>query len=148
MMRYVIMASTLFIGAILPVQAILNTKLGKQAGGPLMSALLSFFVGFVCLLVLNLVTNYSAFGQLKPYSVTPWYVWLGGLIGAVFVSGIILVNQRQGMALTFALVVTGQIFISLVIDHFGLFGSVVQPASMQKIIGAVLIVAGLLLIKK
>lgn len=146
-MRYLLVFFTLFIGAILPVQAVLNTKLGKQTGGPFMSSMLSFLVGLICLLVINLTTNYAGFSNIKPASVSPWYVWLGGLLGAIFVTGIIWVNQQQGVALTFALVVSGQIFISLLIDHFGLFGSIVQPITMQKIMGAVLIVAGLVLIK-
>ena len=142
------MLSTLFIGAILPVQAVLNTKLGKQTGGPLISSLLSFLVGLICLFIINLFANYSAFTNMKLLSVSPWYVWLGGLLGAIYVSCVIFVNQQQGVALTFALVVAGQIFISLLIDHFGLFGSIVRPLSIPKIIGALLIIAGLVLIKK
>ena len=147
-MRYVLMLSTLFIGALLPVQAILNTKLGKQTGGPMISSLLSFLVGLIGLFIINLVVNYSALSNMKPLSVSPWYVWMGGLLGAVYVCVIIFVNQQQGVALTFALVVAGQIFISLLIDHFGLFGSIVRPVSIPKIIGALLIIAGLVLIKK
>jgi len=142
------MLSTLFIGAILPVQAVLNTKLGKQTGGPLISSLLSFLVGLICLFIINLFANYSAFTNMKLLSVSPWYVWMGGLLGAIYVSCVIFVNQQQGVALTFALVVAGQIFISLLIDHFGLFGSIVRPLSIPKIIGALLIIAGLVLIKK
>ena len=147
-MRYILMLSTLFIGAILPVQAVLNTKLGKQTGGPLISSLLSFLVGLICLFIINLFANYSAFTSMKLLSVSPWYVWMGGLLGAIYVSCVIFVNQQQGVALTFALVVAGQIFISLLIDHFGLLGSVVRPMSIAKIIGAFLIIAGLVLIKK
>jgi len=147
-MRYILIFSTLFIGAILPVQAVLNTKLGKQTGGPLVSSLLSFLVGLICLFIINLVANYTAFSNMKLLSVSPWYVWMGGLLGAIYVSCIIFVNQQQGVALTFALVVAGQIFISLLIDHFGLFGSIVRPLSIPKIIGALLIIAGLVLIKK
>ncbi len=146
-MRYIAMLSTLLIGALLPIQAVLNTKLGKQTGGPLVSALLSFLVGLICLVVINLATNFTAFTSIKPFSVSPWWVWLGGLLGAVFVSGIIKVNQQQGVALTFALVVSGQIFISLLVDHFGLLGSIVHPITIPKVIGAVLIIAGLILIK-
>ena len=147
-MRYILMFSSLFIGAILPVQAVLNTKLGKQTGGPLISSLLSFLVGLICLFIINLFANYTALSHMKLLSVSPWYVWMGGLLGAIFVSGIIFVNQQQGVALTFALVVAGQIFISLLIDHFGLLGSIVRPVSIPKIIGALLIIAGLVLIKK
>jgi transporter family-2 protein len=142
------MFSTLFIGAILPVQAVLNTKLGKQTGGPLISSLLSFLVGLICLVIINLFANYTALLHMKLLSVSPWYVWMGGLLGAIYVTCVIFVNQQQGVALTFALVVAGQIFISLVIDHFGLFGSVIRPVSIPKIIGALLIIAGLVLIKK
>src|SRR6185295_19756368 len=142
-MRYILMFSTLFIGAILPVQAVLNTKLGKQTGGPLVSSFLSFLVGLIGLFIINLVANYAAFSNMKLLSVSPWYVWMGGLLGAIYVSCIIFVNQQQGVALTFALVVAGQIFISLLIDHFGLLGSVVRPISIAKIIGAFLIIAGL-----
>ena len=147
-MRYILMLSTLFIGAILPVQAVLNTKLGKQTGGPLISSLLSFLVGLICLFIINLFANYSAFTNMKLLSVSPWYVWMGGLLGAIYVSCVIFVNQQQGVALTFALAVAGQIFVSLIIDHFGLFGSFVRPVSIPKIIGALLIIAGLVLIKK
>ncbi len=147
-MRYILMFSTLFIGAILPVQAVLNTKLGKQTGGPLISSLLSFLVGLICLFIINFFGNYSAFTNMKLLSVSPWYVWIGGLLGAIYVACIIFVNQQQGVALTFALVVAGQIFISLLIDHFGLLGSIVRPVSIPKIIGALLIIAGLVLIKK
>ena len=147
-MKYLLMFITLLIGAMIPVQAVLNTRLGRQIGGPLVGSLMSFTVGLVCLLVLNLATNPSAIVQLKPASTGPWYLWLGGLLGAIFVGYITWVNQQQGVALTFALVVSGQIFMSLIIDQYGLFGSMVQTITLEKIIGAVLIIAGLLLIKK
>ena len=147
-MRYILMLSSLFIGAILPVQAVLNTRLGKQTGGPFIGSLLSFLVGLICLFIINLFANYTALSNMKLLSVSPWYIWMGGLLGAIYVSCIIFVNQQQGVALTFALVVAGQIFISLLIDHFGLLGSIVRPVSIPKIIGAILIIAGLVLIKK
>jgi len=113
-----------------------------------MGSLLSFIVGLICLLVLNLVTNTSAVVNLKPATVMPWYIWLGGFLGAIFVGYITWVNQQQGVALTFALVVSGQVFCSLVIDHFGLLGSAVRTITLEKILGAVLIIAGIVLIKK
>jgi len=147
-MKYLLMFLTLLTGALLPIQAILNTRLGKQTGGPLMGSLLSFIVGLICLLVLNLVTNTSAVVNLKPATVMPWYIWLGGFLGAIFVGYITWVNQQQGVALTFALVVSGQVFCSLVIDHFGLLGSAVRTITLEKILGAVLIIAGIVLIKR
>jgi transporter family-2 protein len=147
-MKYVLMVVTFFVGAIIPVQAILNARLGRQTGGPLVGALLSFLTGSICLLVLNLMINGNAIINLKQNAVGPWYIWLGGFIGAIFVGYITWINQQQGVALTFALVVTGQIFISLFIDHFGLFGSAIRTITLEKIVGAVLIIAGVILVKK
>ncbi len=147
-MKYLMMFLTLVTGALMPVQAILNTRLGKQIGGPLMASMMSFITGLICLFILNLAINSSSVVQLKPGSTSPWYIWLGGLLGAIFVGYITWVNQRQGMALTFALAVSGQIFISLIIDHYGLLGSAVRAITLEKILGAVLIIAGLLLVKK
>ncbi len=132
----------------MPVQAILNTKLGRQTGGPLMGALMSFIVGLLCLLILNLSLNSSAVTQLKPGATYPWYIWLGGVLGALFVGYITWINPRQGVALTFALAVSGQLFASMVIDHYGLLGVAVRTITLEKFIGVLLIVAGLILIKK
>ncbi len=147
-MRYLLMFITLLVGAMIPVQAVLNTRLGRQTGGPLMGSLMSFTVGIICLFVLNMAANPSAVLQFKPMDVTPWYLWLGGLFGAIFVGYITWVNQQQGVALTFALVVSGQIFASLLIDHYGLLGSALRMITLEKFIGAALIIAGLILIKK
>lgn len=147
-MKYLMMLLTLLAGALLPVQAILNTRLGKQTGGALMGSLLSFFTGLVFLLILNLAMNSSSVLQLKPSATQPWYIWVGGLLGAIFVGYITWVNQRQGLALTFALVVSGQIFISLLMDHYGLLGSAIRTITLEKVAGAVLIIIGLVLIKK
>ena len=147
-MRYLLMFLTLVIGGLIPIQAVLNTRLGRQVGGPLMGSLMSFTVGIICLFILNMGLNPSAVLQLKPATVAPWYLWLGGVLGAIFVGYITWVNQQQGVALTFALVVSGQIFVSLIIDHFGLLGSEIRTITLEKLLGAVLIIAGLVLIKK
>ena len=147
-MRYLLMFLTLFVGGLMPVQAVLNTRLGRQIGGPLMGSLMSFTVGLICLLVLNLATNSSAVINLKVSATGPWYIWLGGFIGAIFVGYITWVNQQQGIALTFALAVSGQMFLSLLIDHYGLFGAAVRTITVEKIIGVALIIGGIVLIKK
>lgn len=147
-MKYILMVVTFIVGAIIPIQAVLNARLGKQTLGPLMGALLSFLTGAVILIILNMAIHGSAMFNTRTYATGPWYIWLGGVIGAIFVAYITWVNQQQGMALTFALVVAGQIFISLLVDHYGLFGSVVRTITLEKIIGAVLIIGGIILIKK
>lgn len=142
------MLITFIVGALIPVQAVLNARLGKQTGGPLMGSLLSFLTGLVCLIILNLITNANAIISLKPAATSPWYIWLGGIIGALFVGYITWVNQQQGLALTFALVVGGQIFMSLLMDNYGWFGSAMQNMTWEKFLGAAFIVIGVILIKR
>lgn len=147
-MKYTLMFFTLLLGCMLPFQAIINARLGRLTGGALMASLISFGVGLIFLTVINLLANPGAFVQLKLAQITPWYLWLGGIIGAFYVAYITWVNQQQGVALTFALIVSGQIFFSLLIDHFGLLGSTVRLITLEKWIGAGLIIAGIILIKK
>ncbi len=147
-MKYLIMFVTLLVGGIIPIQAVLNTRLGRLTGGPLMGSLISFIVGLLCLFILNISFNNGAILQVKPSGVTPWYLWLGGLIGAIFVAYVTWINQTQGVALTFLLVVSGQIFMSLFIDHYGLLGSEIRTITLQKFAGVVLVIAGIFLIKK
>ncbi len=127
------MALTFFVGTIIPMQAILNARLGKQIGGALMGSLISFFTGFIILFILNLIVNSQAIFNLRQTVSGPWYVWMGGFAGAVFVGYITWINQQQGVALTFALVIAGQIFISLLIDHYGMFGSIVRTITLEKL---------------
>jgi len=131
-MKYLLMTITFFVGVILPVQAILNSRLAKQTSGSLMAALLSFLTGTICLIILNFIVNGQAMLNLKQSASGPWYIWMGGFLGVIYVGYITWVNQLQGVALTFALVVSGQIFISLLIDHYGLLGSTVRTITLEK----------------
>jgi len=58
---------------------------------------------------------------------------VGGILGAMFVGYITWVSPQQGVALTFALAVSGQIFASMVIDHYGLFGTAIRTITWEKI---------------
>ena len=141
------MVITFFVGAIIPVQAILNTRLGKQTLGLLMGSLLSFVTGTV-IVALNAIINGTTIFQPANLFHRAMVHLDGGIPGAIFVGYITWINQQQGVALTFALAVSGQIFASLLIDQYGWFGSAVRTITLEKIIGAVLIIAGIILIKK
>lgn len=147
-MKYVYLLLTLFAGSLLPVQAILNSRLGRQVGGSLMGVLLSFLVGTVCLLVANGVVNGSALFSVRPGKVAPWYIWLGGFLGAVFLGYVTWVNQRQGVALTFILVVCGQILMAMLLDHFGWLGTARRSITPLQLAGVAFILCGIYLVRK
>jgi len=70
------------------------------------------------------------------------------VLGAIFVTATVLLLPRLGVAMTFSLVIAGQMLITLVIDHFGLLGVPVKEISLARVLGVVLIVAGTILIRK
>ena len=78
----------------------------------------------------------------------PWWAWTGGLLGAFFVLASIILTPRLGAATTIGLILTGQVLASIVIDHFGLIRVPVHEASLPRIIGALLIVAGVVMVQR
>ncbi|MCY7349254.1 MAG: DMT family transporter [Cytophagaceae bacterium] len=135
------------IGAILPFQAGLNTQLARVAGHPVWSALFSFATGTVVLLLYALLARLPT-GQLGALKSVPWYLWLGGILGTVYVATVLLIVPRLGLALSFGLIIGGQILVSLVIDHYGLLGLPVQPVSPGRLLGAILLIVGVALIRR
>jgi len=73
----------------------------------------------------------------------PWWSWLGGLLGAVFVTSSILLVPRLGATLFIAAIVTGQLAFSLIIDEFSLLGVSQRPASPGRLLGVAIMMVGL-----
>jgi transporter family-2 protein len=143
-MAWILLPAAVAAGVVLPVQFGVNSQLRTFVGGPLAAAI-SFVVGAVALGVAALVVQRSL-----PDSVAsaPWWAWTGGLLGALFVLASIILTPRLGAATTIGLILTGQVLASIVIDHFGLIRVPVHEASFPRIIGALLIVAGVVMVQR
>ena len=134
-------------GMAAPTQFAINTQLRDVVGGPVLAAALSFLVGTVALFATTAVLRRSV-PELAPITGAPWWMWTGGLLGAFFVCASIILTPRLGAATTVGVFLTGQVVASIVIDHFGLLGVPVQPASLPRIGGALLIVAGVAIVQR
>jgi transporter family-2 protein len=145
MQKTFLMLLTLVMGAILPIQAALNGKLMRTFGHPVIGATISFLTGTIALLIYAF--SIRAGFQVSMARETQWYHWVGGLIGAVYVTGIIVLIPRLGAGLAFALIVSGQLIMSVLMDHYGWLGIPVNAISWTKMLGFVLLVAGVLLIR-
>lgn len=133
-------------GAILPVQGGVSVRLGKAIENPIAASMLSFVVGMVSLILYILVTQQTvSWSGLKT---APWYAWLGGLFGAFYVTITILAFPRLGPGLTFGLVVAGQMIVSLILEHNNILVAQQNPISAMKVLGIVLIIAGVVIIRK
>jgi bacterial/archaeal transporter family-2 protein len=132
-------------GAFLPLQAALNTRLGKTVSSPLHASLISFLIGSAGLALYILLTRQPAtFTALKS---APLYVWIGGLLGACYVTAIILLFPRLGPGLTFGLVVAGQMTLAAFLEHFNILVAQPHPISFIRVLGILLIIVGVVLVR-
>jgi bacterial/archaeal transporter family-2 protein len=132
-----------FIGMLLPLQALINAALGKQTFGPVFAALMSFAVGTVVLSMWWLASR-PAF-EASALTRVPWWAWTGGVIGALYVAGATLLIPRMGAAALICAVVFGQVIGSLALDHFGVLHAR-APIDPLRVVGALLVIAGALLV--
>jgi bacterial/archaeal transporter family-2 protein len=136
----------LLSGAFLPIQAVLNARLGKTISSPFYASMISFIIGVFSLLLYILLTQqHAALTEIKK---APWYVFAGGALGAFYVTAIILAVPRIGPALTFGLVVAGQMLIAIILDHFNILVAQQHSINIWRILGVLLIVSGVMIIRK
>lgn len=140
-------AIALVAGATLPVQAGINSALRQYVGRPELAALVSFCVGFVALLVWALVTR-QPWPSAAQAARAPWWTWLGGFIGAFYVTAVVLLTPRLGVAMTLAISVAGQMGTAVALDHFGALGVPMRAFSPVRALGALLLVVGVVLIRR
>lgn len=136
----------LLAGAVLPIQAGLNAKLGKYLASPVHASMLSFITGALSVALFILLTKQSV--SWTGIKSSPGYVWIGGALGAFYVTAVILVFPRIGPGLTFGLVVLGQMLISILFDHFNILVHQQHSIDLFRILGILLIVSGVIVIRK
>ena len=133
-------------GAMVALQAPTNSMLAKAGGSPILAALISFMVGTAALLAVWLMTpnrpGAAAFAGL------PWYAWIGGLYGAVFVAVAAYAAPKIGVASLITIGIAGQIVMALWLDHLGAMGLTREPINFGRVLGAILVVAGVVLVRR
>lgn len=134
-------------GMMMPTQAAINNKLANSVESPILSAFISFVVGTVALFLYILATGIPL-GNLANAKNAPLIAWIGGILGAIFVASAVILVPRIGVALTFSLIIAGQMLVTLIIDHFGFLGVPVKEISLIRVLGATLITIGVILIRK
>jgi bacterial/archaeal transporter family-2 protein len=136
----------LFGGAMIAVQAPTNAMLAKAGGSPVLAALISFAVGTAALLVTWLASGNRPGSGV--WSGLPWYAWLGGLYGAIFVAVAAYAAPRIGLASLITIGVAGQIAAALWLDHIGALGLPREPINIGRLVGALLVIAGVILVRR
>ncbi len=140
---YLLLAFT--IGAGVAVQAGLNAQLRDYVGHPMLAALANFVVGtlFLAALLLALRVPWPAIAGMKA---APTWLWLGGLLGSFYVASAVLIAPKLGAAVMFAVVIAGQVAMSLILDHYGWIGFPQHSIGLWRIVGGALLVMGVVLV--
>jgi len=134
-------------GALLPLQGGLNARLAKSIDSPVYASMFSFIVGAIAVAVyLQFTKETITWAGLKSASI---YSWLGGgLFGAIFITCTMLALPRIGMALTFGLVVAGQVIVAVLLDHFNVLVTEQHSINLWRVLGIILIIAGVIIVRK
>ncbi|UZP67024.1 DMT family transporter [Desulfovibrio mangrovi] len=147
MNTFFLIGLALLAGATLPTQAGINAQLQLHwAKHPAMASLVSFSVGTLAL-VLYCVAARIPLPSFAG-STTHWWHWVGGLLGAVFVTVVTFLAPRLGAATMVGLVIAGQMLASVSLDHFGLLGYAERPLSLMRLVGVAMLVGGVLIIRR
>ena len=132
-------------GTAVPVQFAVSAEMRGAVGGPVLAAAISFVVGTLALLVAGLVAREGA-TSFSDLAGAPWWAWAGGFLGAFYVTASIILTPRLGAATTVGFIIAGQVVMSVILDQFGLLNLPVQPVTLPKVGGAVLVIVGAILV--
>src|SRR5512143_1510064 len=136
-------------GAVLPVQGAINARLRADLNAPIVVAAVSFLLATAAIALVFALASYTARAshpQLRP-STTPWWGWLGGPIGAAYVTSAFLLIPRIGAASTVALTIAGQQLASVAVDQYGLLRLPHRRVTGRRLLGVGALLAGVALLQ-
>lgn len=140
------LAAAFLLGACLAVQPAINATMARVLGSPLLAACISISISFAVIVVLWLVWS-REMPDLASVRSLPWWVLLGGLIGAIFVAGSLTLAPVLGVAPFFVFVVAGQLASSTAIDQVGAFGMPVRAVRPLRLLGLAMVFVGTALVQ-
>ncbi|GAX05758.1 membrane protein [Secundilactobacillus pentosiphilus] len=135
----------LVIGIGLPMQTSINSRLRSALGSPFLASLVSFGIGTAFLAVMTLIDQRSLLIGMPLIRTQPFWLWLGGLLGVIYLTGNIMLFPKLGSVQTVIFPVLGQILAGLLIDDLGLFYSPISQLTVVRGLGALLVIAGVMI---
>ncbi len=135
---------TAFVGGLIALQAPINSRLG-QTVGTFQGAFFSFLLGTIALAAIAGLSR-GGFGQIAEVRGLEWQYLLGGLLGAAYVTSILVTVRTLGAGGVAAATITGQLIAAIVIDQLGVLGLDARPLTWERVLGVALLVAGTYLV--
>ena len=135
---------TAFTGGLVALQAPVNSVLGR-AVGTWQAAFVSFAIGTIALAAIAALAT-GGLGQVSAVRNVSWVYLTGGLLGAAYVTTILVTVRTLGAGGVVAATIAGQLAVSVVVDHFGLIGVTKQPITLGRVVGVLLLGLGTYLV--
>jgi transporter family-2 protein len=140
MAKSIAVVITALAATLVPLQAAMNSALGRRIG-TLPSSAFSFVTGAVILIALAFMFGEGA-SRLGDVRGLPWYYLLGGALGAIYVTTILVTVRTLGAGALTACIVAGQLTMSVIVDRFGLLGIERHGLSALRMVGIALLAVG------
>jgi bacterial/archaeal transporter family-2 protein len=134
---------TAAVGGLIALQAPINSVLGK-AVGTWQAATVSFAIGTAALVVIAMIAG--GFGQLGEARHLSWYYLTGGLLGAAYVTSVLVTVRTLGAGGVTAATIAGQLTAAVVVDQLGILGVAKHPFTAARAAGIVLLGLGTYLV--
>jgi transporter family-2 protein len=139
-MKVYLIVLMLIIGFVLTLHLAMNAQVGAIVKNPRMGNALFWTIGAITAIIIGLTGwDPGFFGNLK--SVPAWLL-TAGIMGGALVFGIAWTMPKLGAGTAFVLMIAGQVISGMVFSHFGWLGSPVEPFTLVKFFGVVLLIAG------
>jgi transporter family-2 protein len=138
---------TLAAGACVVTQQALNANLRTALDSAAWAGVVSYAAGLLCMIALVLATR-EPLPSIGMINRVPVWAWTGGIFGALFIIGGIVLIPHLGAATFIALLVTGQMITAMAFDHFGMLGLAQRSADLPRLLGTALLVAGVILVRR
>ena len=133
-------------GAAIAMQATMNAQLGVLLKSSMMGTSIAFLFSliFTVSAMLLFAKNYPNLDEVKS---VPFYLWFtGGALSAFAVGMFYYLIPKMGIGSMMSYALSGQLLIAIIASHLGWFDLPVKPINIVKIIGAILLIVGVLLI--
>jgi transporter family-2 protein len=142
-----LMALGLGAGASIIVQQALVADLRSALNSALWAVFVSYLGGLLTMMALLAVSR-QAWPTAAQVGASSWLSWAGGVFGVIYIAIAVAILPRLGAATTLALILTGQMLASVVIDHFGLFGVPRHPVDLGRLFGVLMLAGGVALVSR
>lgn len=146
-MAWLLLLLAVLVGTAVPLQTAANSRLALAAGHPTWAALISVILTLLLLATFVLLVRPGHVSALAGTRL-PWWTWIGGAFGMVYLVGLAALAPRLGTATLFSLTVLGQLLAAGVLEHFGWLGLPHHALTPGRVLGLALVVVGIVLVRR